>query len=156
MKKSARPFQPILMKRPSKWTSPTLALRTVTSKTGLGVYASSDSLFKGAVFGRDSLEVADHLLYLRPKLVKKIILTLACLQGEETNNENEEEPGKIIHEFRTQLVDGKPLDIVSQEIFNRLYGLWGGQNGILAYYGSIDSTPLFVRLVVKYVEICDG
>jgi hypothetical protein len=75
---------PILLKRPSKWTTPVLALRTVTSKNGLGVYASSDRLFRGAVFGRDSLEVAEDLMYLRPKLVERILLTLGSLQGETT------------------------------------------------------------------------
>jgi glycogen debranching enzyme len=145
--------QPILLKRPSKWTTPALALRTVTSKNGLGVYASSDRLFRGAVFGRDSLEVAEDLMYLRPKLVEKILLTLGSLQGEVLNNANEEEPGKIIHEFRTTLVDGKPLDAVSQEIFNRLYSLWGGKDNILAYYGSVDSTPHFVRVLMKYCQV---
>jgi glycogen debranching enzyme len=80
---------------------PTQALRSVTSKNGLGVYASSDRLFRGAVFGRDSLEVAEDLLYIKPKLVEKILLTLASLQGETQNKDNEEEPGKIIHEYRT-------------------------------------------------------
>lgn len=41
---------------------PPLAFRSVTSKDGLGVYASSDMLFKRAVFGRDSLDVTPHFL----------------------------------------------------------------------------------------------
>ena len=51
---------------------PSLALKTVTSKRGLGVYASSDTLFKGAVFGRDSLEVAEDLMQTKPQLVRAI------------------------------------------------------------------------------------
>jgi glycogen debranching enzyme len=150
VKKAAKP---LLLYTPTKWTSPSLAMRTVTSKSGLGVYASSDTLFKGAVFGRDSLEVAEDLMHLKPKLVENILLTLACLQGENTNSGNEEEPGKIVHEYRTTIVDGKSLDRVSQEIFNRLYALWGGQNNILAYYGSVDATPHYVRVLARYCEL---
>jgi glycogen debranching enzyme len=150
VKKAAKP---ILLRTPSKWSSPTLAMRTVTSKSGMGVYASSDTLFKGAVFGRDSLEVAEDLMYLRPKLVEQILLTLASLQGEKIDHLSEEEPGKIIHEYRTTVVDGKQLGHVSQEIFNRLYAMWGGQDNILAYYGSVDSTPHFVRVLLQYVDL---
>jgi glycogen debranching enzyme len=145
--------KPILLYTPNKWTSPNLALRTVTSKSGLGVYASSDTLFRGAVFGRDSLEVAEDLMYLKPKLVERILLTLASLQGESTNHANEEEPGKIVHEYRTTVVDGKPLDSISQEIFNRLYVLWGGHDNVLAYYGSVDATPQYVRVLAQYCRL---
>jgi glycogen debranching enzyme len=50
-------------------------------------------------------------------------------------------------------VDGKALDQISQEIFNRLYAIWGGKDNILAYYGSVDSTPHFVRVVMQYIDL---
>src|SRR5437868_2289161 len=81
--------------------APNLALRKVTSKTGKGVYASNDTLFKGAVFGRDSLEVAEDLITVKPKLVQHILMTLASLQGLHSHDVNEEEHGKIVHEYRT-------------------------------------------------------
>src|SRR5476651_1146319 len=92
---------PLTIGKPKIRLTPSQALYSVTSKTGLGVYASSDRLFRGAVFGRDSLEVAEDLMYIKPRLVEKIILTMASLQGEDNNEANEEEPGKIIHEYRT-------------------------------------------------------
>jgi glycogen debranching enzyme len=131
---------------------PGLALRQVTSKSGKGVYASSDTLFKGAVFGRDSIEVAEDLLYIKPRLVKRIILTLASLQGEEINDLNEEEPGKIVHEYRSSLVDGKPIKGSAKHIFEELGSRWGGSETELAYYGSIDATPHFIRLVGAYTH----
>ncbi len=143
-------FMPIKPKTP---LLPAAALRKVTSKSGRGVYASSDLLFKGAIFGRDSIEVAEDLIDLRPKLVRRIILTLSSLQGEEDNDKNEEEPGKIIHEYRTTVVDGKVIDDVSRNIFEELSARWGGTDTEMAYYGSIDSTPHFIRLVGKYAEI---
>ncbi|MDB5185974.1 MAG: hypothetical protein JWL85_497 [Candidatus Saccharibacteria bacterium] len=129
---------------------PSRALRSVTSKTGKGVYASSDTLFKGAVFGRDSLEVAEDLMLYKPRLVRNILLTLGSLQGEESNNLSEEEPGKIVHEYRTTMVDGKRIDDVSRHIFEELSGKWGGDEESVAYYGSIDATPHFIRVLLAY------
>lgn len=139
---------PILIKQ-----TPHQALRSVTSKSGLGVYASSDSLFKGAVFGRDSLEVAEDLLPIKGKLVERILLTLASLQGETLNHDNEEEPGKIIHEYRTSSIDGKQIDHNSAEILRRLSEQWGGTSSQLAYYGSIDATPLYIKVLYWYCTI---
>lgn len=133
--------------------TPSQALSSVTSKTGHGVYASADRLFKGAIFGRDSLEVADDLMYIKPKLVKKIILSIASLVGVEYDDVSEEEPGKIIHEYRTTVVDGKPLNHTSQEIYDRLSALWGGEKDALAYYGSVDSTPHFIKTVSIYCQV---
>jgi glycogen debranching enzyme len=135
---------------PKARLSPTQALGTVTSKNGLGVYASSDRLFRGAVFGRDSLEVAEDLMYIKPRLAEKILLTMASLQGETTNEKNEEEPGKIIHEYRTPNVDGKPINKTSREIYDRLAEMWGGDADSLAYYGSVDSTPHFIKALAAY------
>lgn len=133
-------------------TPPALALRSITSKTGRGVYASSDTLFRGAVFGRDSLEVAEDLMGLRPKLIRNILLTLASMQGITSNDLNEEERGKIIHEYRTLFVDGKPINDVSRFIFEQLAEKLGREGDALTYYGSMDATPLFVRVVGSYVQ----
>ena len=129
---------------------PSLALATVVSKDGTSVYASSDTLFKGAVFGRDSLAVADDLLDLKPALVRNILLTLGKLQGVRTNDQSEEQPGKIIHEYRTVMLDGKPIDATSRRILQELAQKWGGTPQELAYYGSIDATPHFLRTLGFY------
>lgn len=133
--------------------SPAMALRRVTSKSGRGVYASTDSLFKGAVFGRDSIEVAEDILDIKPRLVRRIILMLASLQGEVNTDTNEEEPGKIIHEYRTTVVEGKHIQGMPKHIFDELSNRWGGDEHTMAYYGSIDATPHFIRLVGEYVDL---
>jgi glycogen debranching enzyme len=143
---------PITLPRPKVRQTPAQALNSVTSKTGLGVYASSDTLFRGAVFGRDSLEVAEDLIYIKPRLVEKILLTLASLQGEANNSANEEEPGKIVHEYRTPEIDGQPLDRASREIYERLGGMWGGTKDSLVYFGSVDSTPHFIKVLSAYCQ----
>lgn len=141
---------PITLPLPKVRLTPSQALNSVTSKSGLGVYASSDRLFRGAVFGRDSLEVAEDLMHIKPGLVEKIILTLASLQGEVENKANEEEPGKIIHEYRTPIVDGKVINRTSREIYDRLSAMWGGNENSLAYYGSVDSTPHFIKMLAAF------
>jgi len=132
---------------------PAVALRSVTSKTGKGVYASSDQLYKGAVFGRDSLEVAEDLMLIKPKLVKNILITIASLQGQEYHDENEEEPGKIIHEYRNVVIDGRHISSRSRKILRSLSKKWGGNEEELAYYGSIDATPHFLRALSTYCSI---
>lgn len=148
--KRALKGMPFKLKKPL--TPPILALYTVTSSTGKGVYASSDTLFKGAVFGRDSLEVAEDLLVLKPRLVRHILLTLASLQGLHESDISEEERGKIVHEYRTAIVDGRPLDNMTRHIFNELASKWGGNSAEMAYYGSVDATPHFIRVLGMYCE----
>ncbi len=129
---------------------PALALKTVTSRGGKSVYASSDTLFRGAVFGRDSLEVAEDLMKLKSKLVRNILIRLAELQGVNNKAKNEEEIGKIIHEYRTITIDGRLIDKTSQRIFYELAEKWGGNKQELAYYGSVDATPHFLRTLDVY------
>lgn len=138
---------------PKPMLPPGMALRKVTSKSGKGVYASTDTLFRGAVFGRDSIEVAEDILMIKPKLVRRIILTLASLQGEVYEDQREEEPGKIIHEYRTAVVDGKRIQGMPRHIFEELSERWGGDDKTMAYYGSVDATPHFIRLLGKYIEL---
>ena len=132
---------------------PPLALKSVTAPDNSNVYASSDELYKSAEFGRDSLEVAEDLLPFKPRLVRNILLRNAALQGTKTNAGNEEEPGKIIHEYRSARPGGKPIDKTSLEILSQLSRKWGGTEDELAYYGSVDATPLFLRLLGRYCHM---
>lgn len=132
---------------------PAVALASVVSRDGNSVYASADTLFKGAVFGRDSLEVADDLMTFKPALVHNILLTMGVLQGVSHDNQREEQPGKIIHEYRQSSLDGKPIDSASLEIFKQLGRKWGGTDTELAYYGSVDATPHFLRTVGQYCKL---
>jgi glycogen debranching enzyme len=65
-------------------------------------------------------------------------------------NSNEEERGKIHHEHRTLHVDGRRIPPASERLLRGLASKWGGDETSLTYYGSIDATPLFVRLVARY------
>jgi glycogen debranching enzyme len=129
---------------------PMLALRAVTSKNGKMVYASSDRLYKGAFFTRDALEVAEDIMSLKPKLAQNILLSAARFSGTKENDDNEEEFGKLSHEYRNILVDGKPLDAATLEVFNRISFRWGGDAERMIYYGAADTTPHFLRTLAMY------
>lgn len=93
-----------------------------------------------AIFGRDSLRVALDLIDKFPKLARSTLLALAQLQGFIQNNASEEEPGRIVHEVRDPVTDPIAQDLMRQ------YG-WQWP-----YYGSVDSTPEFVRLIAAYCQ----
>ncbi len=82
-----------------------------------------------ALFGRDSLITSAMMLPFFPELALGTLRTLARLQGRRTDPRSEEQPGRILHEVRL----GADLSLAL-----------GGES---VYYGSIDSTPLFVVLV---------
>ncbi|HEX7805079.1 MAG TPA: glycogen debranching N-terminal domain-containing protein [Cellulomonas sp.] len=82
-----------------------------------------------ALFGRDSLIASWMAMSVAPNLALGTLRTLARMQGKRVDPMTEEEPGRILHEVRV----GMDLTLAL-----------GGES---VYYGSIDSTPLFVMLV---------
>jgi glycogen debranching enzyme len=136
------------------------ALTRILSPTGFP-YGSNWELFKDAHFGRDSLEVAEDLLRYRPEIARAVIMRLASLQGTAVDPASEEEPGRIHHEYRALVIDGHPIARESRRIFYQLAALWNPDSTReelqklpeLTYYGTIDATPLYVRLVGAYCSI---
>lgn len=82
------------------------------------------------LFGRDSLLTAWMALPLDVGLSVGTLQKLADAQGRRVDPITEEQPGRILHEIRRG-----PLST----------DLLGG----LVYYGSVDSTPLFVMLLAE-------
>ncbi len=87
-----------------------------------------------ALFGRDSCIVSWQLIDYDETIARQTIEILARLQGKEVNQLREEEPGKIVHEWHPNPQEYKSLP-------------WP-----LPYYGSVDSTPLFIFLCGLYFE----
>jgi len=86
------------------------------------------------LFGRDSIISSWQLLDYDISIAKNTLEILSELQGKEIDNLKEEEPGKILHE----------TDLVNKRHPNR--------NWPFPYYGSIDSTPLYLILFYFYFE----
>ncbi|MEH1056273.1 glycogen debranching N-terminal domain-containing protein [Micromonospora sp. CPCC 206171] len=84
------------------------------------------------LFGRDSILTSFQVLPFLPELIPPTILMLAGLQGHRLDDFRDEEPGKILHELR--------------------YGETAGfeEQPHSPYYGSADSTPLFLILLDEY------
>jgi glycogen debranching enzyme len=88
-----------------------------------------------ALFGRDSLIFALQLLPARPDIAAATLRALAARQGTVDDPEIEEQPGKILHEWRPVAPD-------------RLVAAgWPVREGALHYYGSSDSTSWFLVLL---------
>ena len=81
------------------------------------------------MFGRDSIIAAYQSLFLDPRLASETLRVLARYQGREKDEWRDEEPGKILHEYREgEMTRAREVP----------FG---------PYYGSVDSTPLWLILL---------
>ncbi|MFI6284369.1 glycogen debranching N-terminal domain-containing protein [Streptomyces sp. NPDC051018] len=86
------------------------------------------------LFGRDSLLTSHFALPYRPGLAEATLLALAATQAGAPDPARVAEPGKIVHEIRHgELAHFREVP----------YG---------RYYGSVDSTPLFLTLLHAHAE----
>ncbi len=109
-----------------------LDLRLLRADLGHGPFPVAGIPWFAVPFGRDSLITATQALPLTPDLARGTLRTLTALQGTVVDAWRQEEPGKIPHELRRGEMAN--LDEVP---FGR-------------YYGSVDSTPLFLVLLCDY------
>jgi glycogen debranching enzyme len=85
-----------------------------------------------ALFGRDSLVTAIEMAAFEPEVGANTLRVLARRQGTKVDDWRDEQPGKILHEFRVDEMAN--LDEIPQT----------------PYYGSVDSTPKFLILLGIY------
>jgi glycogen debranching enzyme len=109
-------------------------LNMLMTETPQGRYPYAGIPWYSTTFGRDGLITAMQMLWIDPRVARGVLRRLATFQAKTVDPLADAEPGKILHEMR-----GGEMAALREVPFAH-------------YYGSVDSTPLFVLLAGLYVE----
>lgn len=100
----------------------------------IGSFIAAGTPWFNTLFGRDSCIVGMQTLAFEPAIARSALKLLASHQGTRLDPARDEEPGKILHEHRVSELSR------------------AGELPYARYYGSVDSTPLFLMLLSSYVS----
>jgi glycogen debranching enzyme len=109
-------------------------VRMLLTETPHGDIAYAGVPWYVAPFGRDSIITALQLLPYHAAVAAGTLRFLAAWQGRVRDDFKDEEPGKILHEYRRgEMANCREIPFIP-------------------YFGTIDATPLFLVLLAEYVR----
>ena len=109
-------------------------LEMMCTQTPEGLYPYGGIPWYVCPFGRDALITSLEFLPWFPQVARGTLAFLAAHQGTKMDEFTEEEPGRILHEYRHgEMANCREIPFVP-------------------YYGSVDATPLFLITLDHYVR----
>ncbi|HKD76419.1 MAG TPA: amylo-alpha-1,6-glucosidase, partial [Ktedonobacterales bacterium] len=112
-------------------------LGMVSTLTPHGFFPYAGVPWYACPFGRDGLITSIEFMPWFPEVARGTLAFLAEHQGTKEDPFTEEEPGKILHEYRRgELANCREIPFIP-------------------YYGTIDATPLFIMALEHYIRWTD-
>ncbi len=107
-------------------------LQTLRTRYGDAEFFAAGVPWFVTLFGRDSIVTSLQTLAFDSSIAEQTLRVLARYQGTQVDGWREEQPGKVLHEYRVDELTRANLLPYSP------------------YYGTIDATPLFLILVARH------